>query len=387
MASENNRIPQIQSGVSGFERPPNYYEMPYTNSQYYQSKKTDESSSNYIPVGMSLFIFQSGKQDLTLTLAWRAAWLVSYLLLWGLQFLSFEPAIFPFRLSFWSIILSVVYFLTGLVQVAQKALDKSKITRMVQLTYVVAYSFSVGTSLFYIFLLFMDDINRNNPRKDHIYIVMADGYVQYPYLKTYDSLKEPACETEFTHPRNLEGTVVNSHRYNFFWFYHVCSHLLLPLIMMVPLYVENTRIYYFDFLITLFVTVVYTAWLWIGSVEAYNRDHYTPCIGTRLPRCNENKVNPEYRTIYSKLNFYQRGETAAYVLLLYFFVFMAFYLGRQISKRYARSALITYKNMAKELPAAEALQTIPQLPDEKSSRGDTDNKVVRGAITPRNGDA
>ena len=159
------------------------------------------------------------------------------------------------------------------------------------------------------------------------------------------------------------------------------------MIMMVPLYFENTRIYYVDFLISLLVTMAYTAWLWIGSVELYNRDHYTPCIGTRLPRCNENKVNPEYRTIYSKLNFYQRGETAAYVLLLYFFVFMAFYLGRQISKRYARSALITYKNMAKDLPVTEALQTIPQIPEEKSSRGDGDNKIVRGTVTPSDGGA
>jgi hypothetical protein len=221
-----------------------------------------------------------------------------------------------------------------------------------------------------VFLLFMDDVNRNNPRKDHLFVVLADGYLSFPYLKTTEDVTDPSCEVEFSHPRNLAGTVENYHRYNFFWFYHVACHILLPAILFVPLYLENTRIYYADFVATFFFALAYTGWLWAGSVALYNKKNQTPCIGSTSPYCDDHKVNPEYRTIYSKLNFYQRGETAAYLLLMYFVIFIIFYLGRQISKRYARSALLTYKKMKKENPAETILQSMPAVPEEASEKED-----------------
>ena len=351
----------------------NYYDVPGNGQERVREKP--KSEDDYVPVGMTLFIFQTGFKDLPLTMAWRAGWFVFYLILFGVQFEAFEPAILPFRLPFWSILLALAYFLLGILQVARQALDKSLLTRLVQLFYVVSYSFTVGSSVFYIFLLFMDDVNRNNPRKDNLYIVMADGYISYPYLKTTDNVDDANCEVEFTHPRNLEGTVVNSHRYNFFWFYHVACHVLLPAILFVPLYLENTRIYYIDFVAAFVFSLAYTGWLWAGSVSIYNRENRTPCIGSTSPYCDDNKVNPEYRTIYTKLNFYQKGETAAYLLLLYFVLFIIFYLGRQISKRYARSALLTYKKMNKENPAEIILQSMPAIPDEASQRGGAQTKA------------
>lgn len=381
MTSAGPKAPNMEDmrDAQDFDRPVNYYEMPYMNPNF-QYKKKQEDDSNYIPVGMSLFIFQNGFNDLVLTMAWRGFWLVALCIIFGVQYVSYEPALLTFRLSFWSLIISIIYFSLGLLQVILKSMDKSLLTRLVQMFYVITYSFTMGTSLFYIFLLFMDDINRNNPRKDHLYIVLSDGYISYPYLKTHEDLKDPSCETEFYHKNNALGIIGHKSKYSFFWFYHVFCHILLPCVLMTSLYIENTRIYYTDLIATMVTTILYTGLLWVGSLTAYNRNENTPCIGTRSPTCQDNKINPEYRTIYTKLNFYQRGETAAYILLLYFFVFVAFYLARQISKRYARSALQHYKNIAKNLPVTEALQTLPQMPDEISSRAEKKDQITTNQV-------
>jgi hypothetical protein len=149
----------------------------------------------------------------------------------------------------------------------------------------------------------------------------------------------------------------------------VACHIVLPIVLMVPLYVENTRIYYTDFVYTLFWTVLYTGWLWIGSQASYNKSKNTPCVGTDVPYCSDEKVNPEYKIIYWKLNFFQKGETASYILLYYFFVFVSFYLCRQISKRYARSASLSYGLNTQAAPVTSTINNFNAIPDEQSERG------------------
>lgn len=287
------------------------------------------------------------------------------MIFFGVQFHLYEPALMWYRMNTWCLMFSIVYYFIGLIHLSCKSLDKSKTTRCLQLSYVLATAFTMATSVFYIFLLFMDDVNRRNPRKDDIYAVMSDGFLTNTYLRT-GRLSDPNTIIEVSLPHNETGHIYNKSRYQFVWALHVMCHIVLPIALMVPLYTENTRVYYGDFVYTLFWTVIYTAWLWVGSQVTYNRNANTPCVGSVVPYCPSDKINPEYRTIYTKLNFYQRGETAAYILLLYFFVFVSFYLCRAISKRYARSASLYYKQPVHSAPIASALQNFNAIPEENS---------------------
>ncbi len=270
-----------------------------------------------------------------------------------------------YRMNTWCLIFAMIYFFIGIFHVSCKSLDRSKTTRFLQLSYVLATAYTMATSVFYIFILFMDDINRRNPRKDNIFVVMADGFIVNTYLRT-GKLSDPDTIIENFLERNEWGLIFNPSRYQFVWVLHVLCHIVLPIVLMVPLYVENTRIYYSDFIYTLCWTVAYTGWLWVGSQVTYNRNANTPCVGSTVPYCPSDKVNPEYRTIYTKLNFYQRGETASYILLLYFFVFVSFYLCRAISKRYARSAAFSYKQTIRTAPITANMQNFNTVPDENS---------------------
>lgn len=278
----------------------------------------------------------------------------------------------------WCLIFSIVYFFFGIIHVIFKCLDKSKTTRCLQLSYVLATAFTMATSIFYIFILFMDDINRRNPRKDHIYVVMADRFVVNSYLRT-GPLNDADTIVESFLERNEWGLIFNKSRYQFVWVLHILCHIILPIVLMVPLYIENTRVYYTDLLYTLFWTILYTAWLWIGSQVTYNRNANTPCVGSVVPYCPSEKVNPEYRTIYTKLNFYQRGETASYILLLYFFVYVCFYLCRAISKRFARSAVIHYKQPVRSAPLTAAMQNFNAIPEENSVKYTEEDEHVQKA--------
>jgi hypothetical protein len=352
---------------------------------YIRKKPTAPLDS--IPVGMSLFLRQKGYHDLGHTIGWRVFWFLFCSIFFGVQFILFEKAILWYRMHTWCLIFSMVYFLVGIFHVSCKSLDRSKTTRALQASYVLATSFTMAASIFYIFILFMDDINRRNPRKDNVYVVMADGFIVNTYLRT-GRLTDPETIIETILERNEYGLIFNPSRYQFVWVLHIMCHILLPIILMVPLYIENTRIYYTDFIYTLSWTILYTAWLWIGSQVTYNRRAYTPCVGSVVPYCPSDKINPEYRTIYTKLNFYQRGETASYILLLYFFVFVSFYLCRAISKRYARSAVLSYKQPIREAPLTANMQNFNAIPDENSIKyTEEDAPIGKDRIlkTPVNG--
>lgn len=341
------------------------------------------ASSSYIPVGMTLYLRQKGYHDIGHTIAWRAIWLVLFLILFGVQFHLYEKAILVYRMHFWCLVFSIIYFSIGIVHVSCKSLDKSWTTRFLQLFYVLATSFTMACSIYYIFLLFMDDVSRKNPREDNIYAVMSDGYLSNTYLRTGD-LNDPETIVEFTHTFNSVRRIFNPSRYQFVWFMHVACHILLPIILMVPLYVENTRIYYTDFVFTLFCSVCYTAWLWIGSQVSYNKNSATPCVGSDIPYCSSEKANPEYKIIYWKLNFFQRGETAFYILLFYVFVFVSFYICRAVSKRFARSAATSYRLNRKAAPVSTSIGAFNVIPDEQSARESTTqndkNKILKSQV-------
>lgn len=324
--------------------------------------------SSFIPVGMSLYLRQKGYHDIGHTIAWRVFWFVLFLVLFGTQFQLYEKEILVYRMHFWCLVFALVYFIFGIIHISCKSLDKSCITRILQASYVLATSFTMASSIYYIFLLFMDDVNRRNPRQDQIYVVMADGYLMNTYLRT-GPLNEADTIIEFTLESNITRHIYNPSRFQYVWFLHIACHIILPIILMVPLYVENTRIYYTDFVYTLFWTVLYTGWLWIGSQVTYNKNKHTPCVGSDIPYCSEDKVNPEYKIIYWKLNFFQKGETASYILLYYFFVFVSFYLCRQISKRYARSAAQSYGLNTKAAPVSSTIKNFNAIPEEQSERG------------------
>lgn len=358
--------PRPQSSVTQSELVrTNYYDMPQVE---YRTRFNKSNDADMVPVGMNLFLQQKGWMDLQLTLAWRIGWFVGYSIIFGVQFISYENGLLPFRLTFWSLIFSIIYFFLGTIHVATKALDTSTLTRMVQMTYVVAFTFTMGTSVYYLFLLFIDDLSRNNPRQDNIYCVLSDGFQSYRYLRTMD-LSNPNCIVEFTPDLNIQRRILNENRYGFFWFYHSVCHGLLPLVLAFPLYIENTRIYYVDYFVSLFVTVCYTGWLWLGARTIYNKNGATPCIGSTSLVCPAEKINPEYRIIYLKLNFFQKGETTCYILLMYVFVTIAFYMARAVSKRYARSAALHYKEIHKEPPAHHNIANFNQIPEENGSAG------------------
>lgn len=327
------------------------------------------SPGDSIPIGMTLFIRQKGYHDISDTLLWRFFWLLCFSALFFAQWMSYENGMIPFRLPFWYLILAMAYFTLGVLHVTLKSLDDSGLTALLQTVYVVAYSFTMGTSVFYIFILFMDDVNRSNPRRDHLYVVLSDGWVGYTYLRTRD-LSDPECITEFSHDRNISRYIENKQRYGFFWFYHIACHIILPLVLAVPLYVENTRIYYKDCIISIGFTVFYSIWLFIGSRYIYNRRKNTPCVGSSELYCQSDKINPEYRTIYSKLNYFQGGETTAYLLLMYLCVFISFYCARAISKRHARSASSIYAQPEIKPATAPAIDfsKFNQVPSEKSQQ-------------------
>lgn len=383
---------------------PDYYGMPIATEEglVFESNANDERTafqkvvndmtfglayirakpvppSSFIPVGMSLYLRQKGYHDLGHTIAWRAVWFILFLTLFGSQFQLYDKAILVYRMHFWCLIFSLIYFGLGILHLARKALDKSWITRCLQASYVLAVSFTMASSVFYIFLLFMDDINRKNPRKDNLYEVMADGYPMNTYLRT-GNLDDPDTIIEFTLDTNINEHVFNPSRYQFVWFMHVACHIILPVVLMVPLYVENTRIYYADFIYTFIVTFFYTGLLWLGSQATYNKSSHTPCVGTTVPYCSDDRVNPEYKIIYWKLNFFQRGETASYILLYYFFVYVSFYVCRQVSKRYARGASLSYNLNTKAAPVASAIQGFNAIPEEQSSRGSRSSEANEHVI-------
>lgn len=341
-------------------------------------RKKPTKSIDSIPIGMSLFLRQRGFHDLGHTIAWRIFWFIFCAIFFGVQFHLFEPALLWYRMNTWCLIFSMIYFFIGIIHVSCKCLDVSKTTRFLQLSYVLATAFTMATSVFYIFILFMDDVNRRNPRKDNIYNVMSDGFIVNTYLRT-GRLDNPDTIIESYLERNELGLIFNPSRYQFVWVLHIMCHIVLPIVLMVPLYVENTRVYYGDFFYTLFWTVLYTAWLWIGSQVTYNRNANTPCVGSVVPFCPSDKVNPEYRTIYTKLNFYQRGETASYILLLYFFTYVSFYLCRAISKRYARSAVLHYKQTVRAAPLTATMQNFNTIPDENSVKYTEEDEHVQKA--------
>jgi hypothetical protein len=340
-------------------------------------------ATSYIPVGMTLYLRQKGFHDIGHTIAWRVVWLILLVTLFGVQFDLYERHILFYRLHFWCLVFAIIYFFIGIIHVTCKSLDKSWTTRLLQMFYVLATSFTMASSLYYIFLLFMDDISRKNPRGDDIFAVISDGYQSNTYLRS-GPLNNPETVVEFVHKWNSQKKILHPSRYNVVWFIHIACHIVLPVVLMVPLYVENTRIYYTDFLFTIICSVSYTALLWIGTQASYNRNAATPCVGSTNPYCAPDKVNPEYKIIYWKLNFFQRGETASYILLFYIFVFVSFYLCRAISKRYARSAALSYNLNKRNAPVSTNIKIFNPIPDEQSERGSTTpsdkNKILKNQI-------
>ena len=371
---------------SGLSQKPYYYGSPADSDFIPPQQQKPASEAQLIPVGMNLYIWQTGYNDLLWTTVYRIVWLIIVITMFGLQFLSWEKGLLPFRLTFWYLILSILCFFFGCIHILGKCLDKSAITRIFQCFYVVALCFTMGTSVFYIFLLFMDDVSRQNPRKDNVYTILSDGFYTPTYLRTGD-LSSSDTTVEFYHWKNEDRVIFNEQRYGFMWFFHGVCHVLLPIALAVPLYVENTRIFYTDLFWSMFATFLYSMWLWIGARVIYNRDGAKPCIGSDLFYCNPDKVNPEYRIIYTKLNFFQR-ECAAYVLLLHLFVFVTWYIARAVSKRFARSAALHDKYIGREVPATHNIANFQAVPDEGSERGvqlaEGGTKSVPGKYSPRN---
>lgn len=68
------------------------------------------------------------------------------------------------------------------------------------------------------------------------------------------------------------------------------------------------------------------------------------------------------------------------MLLYYFMVFLIFYIGRAISKRYARSAVKNYNiQPVPQIATAIDMQNFNQVPDEESQR----NRYNDGAVSPK----
>lgn len=370
---------------SGLSLKPYYYGSPTDSDFVPPPRPKVASEGQLIPVGMNLYIWQTGYNDMLYTTVYRIIWLIAAITMFGLQFLSWEKGLLPFRLTFWYLILAILCFFFGSIHIIGKCLDKSGVTRVFQCFYVVALCFTMGTSVFYIFLLFMDDLSRQNPRKDNMYVILSDGFYTPSYLRT-GPLTDPDTTVEFFHWKNEAKTIWNEQRYGFMWFYHIVCHVVLPIVLAIPLYVENTRIYYTDLFWSILATFAYSMWLWIGSRVIYNRDAAKPCIGNDLFYCNPDKVNPEYRIIYTKLNFFQR-ETAAYILLLHLFVFVTWYIARAVSKRFARSAALHYKYIGREVPATHNIANFQSVPDEGSQKagdmGEGGARNVPGKYSPR----
>ena len=353
-----------------------YYDVPKQDD-----KPADRSSKNLnlLPIGFSLWITQGGTNDVLRTMIWRIMWFVYFTILFCCQFVLYEVGLLPFRMTFYILLFAMFYLLAGIIHTSTKSKDSSALTRIVQFLYVLALTFSVASSIYYIFLLFMDDLNRKNPRNDNIYQILSDGWTSFPYIRTGD-LDDPTTKIEFSHPDNLMRIVRNPQRYAFVWFLHLHCHILVPIVMIVPLFVENTRLYYSDVIFSEFWTVVYTLWLWWGQRRIYNNDKNTPCVGSFFPYCDADKINPEYKVIYWKWNFFQAGETTSYLLLYYLMVYMVFYMSRAVSKRFARSATLHY-NINPQIQAASAveIQNFNQVPDEESQR----NRYNDGALSPK----
>lgn len=336
-------------------------------SDYYYGEAQRQAEDTFIPLGMTLFIRQKGKNVLALTRGFRTTWMGLTIFLFGTQFFMNERVMLFFRFHFWILLFSMVYFIFGFIHVLGKCLDKSIVTRILQMSYVIAMTFSTGTSLYYVLLLFADDLNRKNPREDNIYINFADGYPLEKYLRT-SSLDDPLCEIEFKNTKNIARTMVHFNHYVWTWLMHILCHVVIPVVLVTPLYFENTRIFYTDLIGSGVVMLLYTGWLWLGTRVIYNPGN-KPCLDSDQFVCDPEKVNPEYRMIYKKLSFLD-GETVPFVLLLWLFVFMAFYVARAISKRYARSAAMHYTlGVGVTQAAAVDLAGIKSIPDEQSGSG------------------
>ena len=70
---------------------------------------------------------------------------------------------------------------------------------------------------------------------------------------------------QFYHWKNEDRVIFNEQRYRFIWFFHGVCYVLLSVALAVPLYVENTRIFYTDLFWSMFATFLYSMWLWIGA--------------------------------------------------------------------------------------------------------------------------
>ena len=146
------------------------------NQHYYDVPNTDERPNaqgsknlNLLPIGFSLWITQGGTNDVLRTLVWRTIWFVYFTILFCCQFVLYEVGLLPFRMTFFILLFAMFYLLVGIVHTVTKAKDNSGLTRLLQFLYVLALTFSVACSIYYIFLLFMDDLNRKNPRGDNIF--------------------------------------------------------------------------------------------------------------------------------------------------------------------------------------------------------------------------